>query len=347
MGFEDDLRNIAYPLLRFTAFASHAFLFGLIPMLLLVLRPAFAGLPAEGWATGKARFADRMEGLARACIVASFASTCLILLLQSALVSELDEGEVGQDSFLSVLETSFGQWHALRIPLIAGLAVLLLGRIRSGALAGAGNGAQRPSSSWWVAWFALALGLLATSSLSGHAMVVAPRALALSNDVVHLAMGSTWFAGIVILAVVLPDAWLRKDKPERLELLAPVVKRFSYVAFVSITLVAVTGVVSSLLHVGELNDLWTSAYGRALSVKLVLFSGVLALGGMNHFSVRARLERARATADDLGSQRVFRKTIAVELALALGLMATTGVFVGLSRTGPVHSPPPQEGAAAP
>jgi putative copper export protein len=339
MGFEDDLRNIAFPLLRFASFAANAFLFGLIPILLLVLRPAFAGLPLEGWAKGRERFSNRLEGLVRACLVASLAATSLILLLQTALVSEIADGDVSQDRFYSVLETSFGQWHALRIPILAGLAVLLLGRVRSSSLA-RGDESAAPTVTWWVVWAGLALALLATSTFSGHAMVVAPRVVALPNDIIHLATGATWFAGIVILAVVLPDAWLRKDQVERLELLAPVVKRFSYVAFVSITVVAITGTVSSFLHIGAFDDLWTSAYGRALSVKLLLFAGVLVLGGLNHFKVRHRLEEARRNAEDTESRKVFRKTLSAELALAIGLMFVTGVFVGLSRTGPVEAPPP-------
>src|SRR5688500_11073013 len=106
MGFEDEFRNVAFTLLRFTAFSAHAFLFGLIPILLLVLRPAFAGLPDDEWRQGRKYLSSRLEGMVRACLIASPLATVLILLLQSALVSELGTGEVGLDSLESVLGTT-------------------------------------------------------------------------------------------------------------------------------------------------------------------------------------------------------------------------------------------------
>ena len=53
MGVLEDLRSVAYALARFTGFASNAFLFGLVPVTLLVLRPSFAGLDASEWARGR------------------------------------------------------------------------------------------------------------------------------------------------------------------------------------------------------------------------------------------------------------------------------------------------------
>ena len=73
-----------------------------------------------------------------------------------------------------VFETSFGRWYMLRFPLLIGLTVLLWGKARPLAKT---LGSSRPGarSGFWIAWMGLGLGLLATSSFSGHAAVSSPR----------------------------------------------------------------------------------------------------------------------------------------------------------------------------
>jgi putative copper export protein len=348
MGVLEDLRSVAYALARFTGFASNAFLFGLVPVTLLVLRPSFRGLDGAQWARGRARVAGRLEGFAQAALIASASATAIALLLQALLVAQIRREPLDMASFTSSLETSFGQWYLLRFPLLAGLAVVIVGKIRRALLRGAGDGEASPGRTWWVAWLAFGAALLATSTFSGHASVAEPRAVALLNDLVHLVAGSIWFAGIVILAVVLPDGWAGKGRA-RLDLLAPAVLRFSKVAIVAIAIVGATGTVNSLLDVGAFNDLVDTAYGRIVASKIALFLIVLVLGGVNHFFLRARLERARADGSSSTAPSLFRRTIAAELVVALGLMGLSGVLVGQARTkdevvGTPPGPGPDAGA---
>jgi putative copper export protein len=203
--------------------------------------------------------------------------------------------------------------------------------VRRSRLAGAGDDARPPGRAWWLGWGGFGLALLATNSFSGHAAVATPRALSIANDVVHLAFGATWFAGIIVLAVALPDGWSGQSPAGRNGLLAPAVVRFSRVALVSITIVALTGTLNSFLDVNALGDFLHTGYGRTLAIKIGLFLLILALGGINHFFLRARLERG-GEGEAVGAQRVFRRTIAAELAVAIGLMGITGLLVGEART---------------
>jgi hypothetical protein len=59
---------------------------------------------------------------------------------------------------------------------------------------------------------------------------------------------------------------------------------------------------------------------------------VLSLGGGNHSFLRARLDRARDERGSSSAPSVFRRTIAAELVVALGLMGVSGVLVGQART---------------
>ncbi len=329
MAFQETFREVALTIVRFSGFAANALIFGVIPFVVLILRPIFRDLSGDEWARGRGRIADRIERIVGSALVASALAAFLAILLQALLVSEFTGGEVETSSLASVLETSFGQWYVVRFPLLAALALVLGGRIRQWTLRG--SRLSVPMLLWWVTWGVLSLALLATSSFSGHAAVAVPRVISLVNDIVHLAAGATWFAGIVLLAVVLPDAWIDVSEQERLQVLAPAVARFSILAGIAITIVALTGIVNSLLHVGSLNDLVDSSYGRTLALKIVVFLGILGLGGVNHYFVRARLTRARGD-EPKGAARLFRKTIAAELAAGLVVMALTGLLVGLART---------------
>lgn len=338
MGFEETFREIAFTCVRFLAFSAHAFLLGAPAVLLLVLRPAFGRLDPEAWATGRTRLADRLEGVVQSAFIASAVATAAAIALQATLVAELNEGDLSQPSFLSVFSTTFGQWHLFRYPLLAGLVVLLSGKVRQWSLQVDGRGAAR---SWWAGWLLLSVGLLATHSFTGHAAVSSPRALGLLNDIVHLVFGSVWFAGIVILAVLLPDAWRAKGDDDRLSLLGPVVSRFSKVALVSITIVAITGTLNSFMNVAFLNDMVDSPYGLSLTVKILFFLGILAMGGINHFFLTKRLQRGAEDGRAGAAQRFFRMTIAIELALALTIMGVTGWLTGQSKTKQATIPAPE------
>ncbi|MFN2389929.1 MAG: copper resistance D family protein [Actinomycetota bacterium] len=336
MAFEDTLRSVAFSIARFSGFTANAVLFGLVVVLWLVIRPAVAGLSPE-WGGGRQRLAHRLEGIVQAALTASALATALVLVLQAALIAELGGGDLTPESFGSVVSTTFGQWYLVRIPLLAALAFLLVGRVRTMALTpfdGSGGAV------WWMSWGGLALALIATTAFSGHAAVARPRGPALLNDLIHLGSGAVWFTGIVLIAIVVPDVWRGRPPVERLAVLAPVVRRFAWVALVSLTIVTVTGTLNSFFHVGRLRDLISTNYGRTLGIKIALFAVILALGAVNHFIIRRRFEAGLARGEPSGAQRIFRRTIASELAVGLAVMALTGVLTGLARTRQTPPPPP-------
>jgi copper transport protein len=332
MEIEQDLLRVSFTLVRFAAFAANALIFGTIPLLLLVLRPSFKSLEAESWREGRMNLAARLEGLIRASLVASAVATVLALLLQTALVSLLGEGDVGLDALEAVLETSFGIWNLIRLPVLGALSVLLFNRVQEVALSGMAAAEKKPGTAWWCLWTLLALTLLATWSFSGHAAVSSPAWAALVNDVVHLAAGSTWFAGIVILAVSLPDVWQNKVRPDRLRILSEVVSRFSRVALISIAIAAITGTINSFFNLESPTDLVDSAYGITLTIKIALFLGIIALGAINHFYVRRAFRDAIKDGSSSDPYTLFRKTIATELVVGLLLLGSTGLLVGQART---------------
>ena len=334
MIFEEALQNVAFAVVRLAAFMANGFLFGLPVVLLLVLRPSLRAGADDDLAAVR-RVGIRLEGLVQAALWGSVVASALVVVLQAVVAAGLGDGGFGAENLSAVVDSSFGRWYLLRVPLLAGLVVLLGGKV---AALGIGAGADPDASSgrriWWAAWIFLALALLATSSFSGHASVSSPRALALVNDIVHLAFGAVWFAGIVVLAGVMPDAWRRIERDRRVAFLTPVVVRFSKVALVSIAMVAATGTANSWFNVEAVSDVVESGYGRVLLSKVIIFLGIVVLGALNHFYVRRRLAKAAAEQAPTAVHRLFKKTIAIELALALLILGLTSVLVGSARTRP-------------
>jgi copper transport protein len=342
MGIEEDLLQVSFTLVRFGAFIANSLIFGTIPLFLLVLRPGFKALGPESWRVGRLDLAARIEGLLRASLVASGVATVLALLLQTALVATLAGGDLRLVSLETVLNTSFGIWNLLRIPVLGAVGVLLLNRLQRLSLSGIGRGEAGPGSLWWGLWGALALTLMATWSLSGHASVSNPVGLAVINDILHLGAGATWFAGIIVLAIALPDAWQGRTSSERTRLLSEVVSRFSRMALIAIAVVAATGTINSFLNIETPRDLIDSGYGRVVVIKIALFLAVVFLGAMNHLHVRKRLAAALTDDGVRDPYGLFRKTIAIELVVGLLLMGSTGLLVGLPRT---RKSPPQSAPA--
>ena len=92
-------------------------------------------------------------------------------------------------------------------------------------------------------------------------------------------------------------------------------------------LIVASGVTTGALYVGSVPALWESAYGRALSLKVLLFVGVAGCGAYNWRRVTPSLAQGRST-----PARV-RRAIAVELVLAALALAVTAVLTGLEKPG--------------
>lgn len=146
----------------------------------------------------------------------------------------------------------------------------------------------------------------------GHAAAASPHLVAMTSDLLHVAAAGAWLGPLALLLVTMQ----RMPAPH----LALLIDAFSPVALVAGGVVVASGVVSSLLHVTAVSDLWTLPYGRLLLAKLAVVAVAMAAGAWNW---RVNRPRLRALRDVAGLRRVAM----LEVAAAVLVLLVTAVLV--------------------
>jgi putative copper export protein/methionine-rich copper-binding protein CopC len=185
-------------------------------------------------------------------------------------------------------------------------------------------------------WTTVALGavlLACTPALSGHA-ASAPRwpALAVAADALHVLGAGGWLGSLLFVVAAGVPAALQRGPSDRGRAVADLVNAFSPTALACASLVAVTGVVAAWAHLGRLDALWRTTYGKTLLVKLAVLAVVTLTGAYNWLRVRPSL------GDDASVARQ-RRSATAELAVGAVVLAVTAVLVA--------TPTPMDEASAP
>ncbi|MEV7857761.1 copper resistance protein CopC [Streptomyces hirsutus] len=119
----------------------------------------------------------------------------------------------------------------------------------------------------------LAVALALTWAAAEHASAGIQVPVAMTSSVLHLLAMACWLGGLTALLIVL----FRADAPPPVA----TVTRFSRLAFLSVTVLVVTGVYQSWRGLGSWSALADSSYGRTLAVKLVMTAALLLAAGLS------------------------------------------------------------------
>ncbi|MFB6931537.1 copper resistance CopC/CopD family protein [Streptomyces chartreusis] len=213
-------------------------------------------------------------------------ATLALLVLRAPY--ESGEGPLGALSADSVTRTLTGRpgevlLARLALLLVAALYLLRLARLR------------KPFG--W-AGAALAVGLAVTWAAGEHASAGIQVPVAMTSSALHLLATAVWLGGLTALLVTL----------YRARLTAAAVTRFSRVAFVSVTVLVVTGVYQSWRGLGSWDALTGTTYGRLLTLKL---AAVVLLLGAAALSRRwtARLATVDAETAEIGETAETAETV--------------------------------------
>ena len=143
-------------------------------------------------------------------------------------------------------------------------------------------------------------------------------------NAVHILAASTWLGTLLVLTVVGIRGVIRRGPPgsSRAELVCDLVNSFSPLALTAASIVVLTGLTTAWLHLKRLSALWTTSYGIALCVKLILVLIVVMLGAWNW-------RRVRPSLGESGSEETIRRSATMELTVGALVLIVTAVLVTL------------------
>ncbi|PWU22812.1 MAG: hypothetical protein C5B48_09695 [Candidatus Rokuibacteriota bacterium] len=196
--------------------------------------------------------------------------------------------------------------------------------------------------------FGLALAVTLTTSLSGHAADWGDVTPSSGIDWVHVVAVSAWTGGLIALTFGV----LRQARQWPLALLGPLMRRFSRLAGLCLATVLASGIYNAWIQLPGPSALWTTSYGRVLSVKVLLVLVLIGWGALNRYTIVPRLDRRRRAGIGercfrlarwaiLGSSRVRRAVIPSRLALLVGREAALALVVFGCTAVLVDSTPPR------
>lgn len=349
------LTETAFGAARAATYLATALLLGGLAFLLIVWLPALRQSAAadDEWQAASATFLGRMRRVVVGAGALGVVSGAAGIVLQGATAggttvwSALDPNVIND-----VLGTRFGHIWGVRLiafALLGGAAWLLLRvvpepgaapqlqRVALGADGLAAPGMRRAG----LALAAIPAAFVAVApALAGHAGVTSPTALLIPLDVGHVLAMSVWIGGLVVLLGVLPVATRQLEATDRTRLLAATLVRFSPIALGCVGVLLITGTIQAIEHMNAWGQLLHTAYGRAVVIKIVLITGLIAVGAVNRQRVVPGLRALSESASAPGAMgHLLRRTLRTEVALVLVVLGVTGALVSY--------PPPDSLAAGP
>jgi copper transport protein len=162
---------------------------------------------------------------------------------------------------------------------------------------------------------AAAVAVVITAPLTGHAVSqgIAPWVNVIVQ-IAHVAGASLWLGTLLTILLFL--------RAGRGTAFSAAVRAFSPLALGAVGTLTASGVITAFVYLESISDLWSGAYGRTLTLKLLLFAAVAGLGAYNWRRLKPRL-------DEPGAARTLTGRGSAELVMAAAVLAVTAVLVAL------------------
>ncbi|MGP3687323.1 copper resistance CopC/CopD family protein [Streptomyces sp. IBSNAI002] len=295
--------GIAYGIARYAAYAGFTVLVGGAAFILLCWRRGAAERPLQ-------------KLVVRAWVTLTAATLAMLVLRAPYTGSGKFADVFDLEGLKAVLETKTGASLVSRL-LLLGAAALFIAVLfgvyarRQGVAANAPDGAEESAEQGpgeardagardtndltfglGIGGAVVSAGIAATWALSEHASTGIQPGIAMPADILHLLAVATWLGGLAALLVAL-------HKVPGIERAA--VRRFSQVAFVSVLVLAVTGVYQSWRQLGSWSALTGTSYGQLLLLKVGLVAVLVAIAYMSR-KWTARLADASADEADVSRE---------------------------------------------
>ncbi|MFB7169523.1 copper resistance CopC/CopD family protein [Streptomyces sp. NPDC056254] len=280
--------GIAYGIARYAAYGGFTVLVGGAAFILLCWRRGAAERPLQ-------------KLVVRAWVTLTTATLAMLVLRNPYTGSGRFADVFDLDGLRAVLETKTGASLLSRLLLLGAAALFVAVLFGAYARRVRDTGGQEEDKDTSDLTFGLAIGgavvaggIAATWALSEHASSGLQPGLAMPADILHLLAVATWLGGLSALLVALYKA----PGIER-----SAVRRFSGVAFVSVVVLAATGVYQAWRQTGSWSALTGTDYGRLLLLKAALVAVLIGVASMSR-KWTARLAEAPAVRDADGRASV-------------------------------------------
>ena len=161
--------------------------------------------------------------------------------------------------------------------------------------------------------------LIAAGSFAamGHVHALEPNTAATLLSVLHLGCAAFWLGALWPLLHVARDG----DDAQT----AAVAARFGKIAMSVVAALIVAGMLLLYRMLGSVSELWTGAYGRMLSLKLLFVAALLGAAALNKLRLTPRL-----AAGDARAGRHLRRSIRAEMVLGGLILLVTAALTTLA-----------------
>ncbi|HEY1853727.1 MAG TPA: CopD family protein [Solirubrobacterales bacterium] len=304
----------AYGIARGIEYLAIALGFGGLAFLLLVWRPALAGLSSGGTGELERRFLGRLRPVLWVAAALGALGAAAGIVLEGAEAAGVSgfaalKWHIVEETLGTHFGTIWG-WAFVAWVVFATALPLLLGRRRCRIA------------------LAVPLGYLVLAPvLAGHASTQSPVGLNFPVNVVHVGAMTVWLGGLATLLLVLPAATRALEPADRSRLLAANLSRFSQLALIMVGAILLTGLIQAYVYVRHLDDLVSTGYGRAVLAKFLLLLVVIGFAAFNRRRSVPALRRIAESGESPGRAGVMlRRALRAEVALLLVVIGVTAAL---------------------
>lgn len=161
---------------------------------------------------------------------------------------------------------------------------------------------------------------MAAFALIGTGLALAATGHAASAQPTYLTKPAVFLHGVSLafwIGALLPLAFAMRGSREAA---VYVLTRFSRAIPFAVAMLLASGLMLATIQLERLDALWTTAYGRVLTIKLALVTALLLLALWNRLWLTPRIGK------DERARRLMRGSIAAELMLAVAILGVVGLW---------------------
>jgi copper transport protein len=154
----------------------------------------------------------------------------------------------------------------------------------------------------------------------------------------HILASAVWVGGLILLTLLLwplPEAVRTTLRVEAAEFWAHLWQRFSLLATWALGAIIVSGGWLTWVHVGSVSQMFTTPYGVALTVKIIIVAAMVALGGIHQIYLIPKIRQARREGREGSVFKIaltdFRLTVLAEAVLGVAVLVIVPLLSGSAR----------------